>query len=208
MSKDCGLNLEQLLDFIDGRLASADKAAIETHLASPCAFCASRLSWANDVIALMRTDRLVNPPVAVIQRARNLRLKNAVPAGFSLRSLFATLVFDSRTQPIAAGARGQAGTVRRRMYEVGGSAVLDIQEEPLDSGFAVVEGQLHIKRARAGEAAGAQVALRPSGTAQSSRLEASTNALGEFTFIQVPVGQYSLSVTTRDLEIVVPHLDL
>jgi len=206
MGQGCTLELEQILDFVDGRLGDKEQKAVEEHVATACPDCASRLAWATDLVSLMRTDRLVDAPAAAVRHARNLMPKTSLVAG--LGKLVATLVFDSSTQLRPVGVRGSALGTRRRMYEVGDTAVLDIQEEPLESGFTAVEGQVHFKGATRAEGSTAQIDLLRNNVSRDPHLETPANSLGEFSFTQVPLGDYALSIFTSNLEIVIPHLDL
>lgn len=62
---------EDLVDLVEGRLPAGEAGRLEAHVAD-CPECAANLAWLRRVVGLMATDRLVDAPREVVQRAQGL----------------------------------------------------------------------------------------------------------------------------------------
>jgi hypothetical protein len=114
-----------------------------------------------------------------------------------LRRIVATLTFDSRRAGSAHGMRSLRTASRQMLYSAPDTA-LDLRVT-VQNDECVVAGQV----IREGCARGF---VRISG--ETSAVETSLNELCEFTLTSVPLGNYSLKIRLRDVEIEIPEIDL
>ncbi len=63
---------EDLVDYVEGRLAPDAAARLEAHVAGGCAECAAGMAWLQRTLGLMASDRLVDAPVHTVRRAVEL----------------------------------------------------------------------------------------------------------------------------------------
>jgi hypothetical protein len=66
------LTFEQLLDYLERRLPTAEVSQVEAHLASDCQSCRADLSWLEETVNLMVSDAWVDPPAALGTAARQI----------------------------------------------------------------------------------------------------------------------------------------
>jgi hypothetical protein len=100
------LTYEQLLDYLERRLAPDDVRHVESHLATECSSCQSDLNWLNGTLSLMASDIWLEPPPRLSTAARGLFRENqseAVPS-FSLGSWLQNLWSQPRPVAIAFAA--------------------------------------------------------------------------------------------------------
>ncbi|MFQ5857050.1 MAG: FecR domain-containing protein, partial [Anaerolineae bacterium] len=77
------LSIEQLADYVEGRLVASDARAVEDHLATGCPTCQADLAWVGETLALMTGDDWAAPPAevgAAVRRAYRQHYKPAAPA--------------------------------------------------------------------------------------------------------------------------------
>ena len=105
-------------------------------------------------------------------------MRNAVPFPTGKLEL-ASLLFDSATQPVAAGIRGSSPVVRQLLYR-SGSVCIDMRMQPqLGSDSVVLMGQLLDSAKPNHGVGGIPVSLLCEGDTVS---QAKTNEVGEFDF--------------------------
>ena len=119
-NRDRHLQTNQVLDFLEERLAEAGKRSVEEHLGRPCPTCRERVRSLGELLAIMRRDRVGPVPKALRQRA--LALFAPVESSARARGLVdvvAELLFDSSEQPLTAAARRSVGEARRMRFRLG-----------------------------------------------------------------------------------------
>lgn len=194
----CGLTWEQMLNYHDGSADAETRARVAAHLAAGCPDCARHLAQAQRITQALGAEAFVSAPDAVLQNARALfRERFRKPAR---RALLARLVFDSRTQPVAAGARGADGESFQLLYQADGYDI-DVWQEREDQqswyliGSVVPAGSAEAQTPQGGtlrNAAGQTFVVAPEP--------------GEFHAAAVPPGVYELTLTLPDMDILLPDV--
>lgn len=143
---------------------------------------------------MMRSDTAADAPRDVLISAIGIFPPEERPP---LPRIIATLIFDSRNAGPAFGMRSLHSPSRQLLYAAEHTDLdlrITIQNEE-----CVVAGQV----LREGCAGGL---VEISGARGSA--EASLNGLCEFTLPAIPLGNYSLRVRMRDVDIEIPELEL
>ena len=196
---------ERLIDYLDGRLTSAEATRVSEHLDSACNRCAANREWYERIHLIAASDDSIKPPPWVFNRAirifENRREKTGVIE--RIGRLAASLVFDSMAQPALAEVRSTEADTRQLLYRAGDYNV-DLQITPSDQSRAHLTGQI----LREGEAAfesvaGISLELTRAGEAV---LSTSANQMGEFAFSDIVQGEYDLMIETPEGSITVPEL--
>lgn len=65
------VSFENLADWLDGRLAPADRQAVDAHLATGCTACGAELAWLRRFVMAARVEA-VEPPASLVGRAKAL----------------------------------------------------------------------------------------------------------------------------------------
>jgi hypothetical protein len=192
--------VEQLLDYLDGRLSAPEAAVIQAHLESGCGQCAAERTRWERTLASLRSTEQDTPPEWVLRRAF-AAFANFVPQTSGWQRFLASLVFDSRVQAAPAGARDTGGASFQLLYQSnppgtpeGVEVDLLCERETVGwtiTGQAVGGGFSRALCSRAGEV-----------------LEAPIEPGGEFHFRQVPVGIYELSLLGEGVEILLGDVQL
>ena len=175
------LNNENLVAYVEGRLASRELQFAKAHL-DTCTDCASELrTWAN-LFETLHGSQLQDPPADAI---RNCGAIYQIPKPASkLRQVIARLVFDSFREPLAVGVRGESAAQQ-----------LLIQAEDLDLHLRVshkpraIVGQL-LQRSDSRFVSGARLSIVKQGVPIETTI---TDGLGEFRFRQAPDGNMQLN---------------
>ncbi|HEY2962029.1 MAG TPA: hypothetical protein VGJ37_06405 [Pyrinomonadaceae bacterium] len=147
----------------------------------------------------MRSDTAENAPVPLIQFARNIfRAAPAVSQEPSLlKTIVATLTFDSLTTAPAFGIRSQSSAGRQLIYSAG-TADIDVRVSRNNEEWQI-SGQVLGASCTSGE-----VDLEGDGFSALAKL----NELCEFSFGIVPDGTYKISVRLPDFLVETPPLKL
>lgn len=66
------ISFEELVDYVEGRLAPEAVARISAHLATGCQQCTEHVLWLRRVLGLMASDRQVDAPPALIRQVQAL----------------------------------------------------------------------------------------------------------------------------------------
>jgi hypothetical protein len=198
---------EELIDYVDGQLASASLDAVRSHLVTGCGRCEGDRDWYQQLKVVAATDDTIEPPPWVLKRS--LRIFDAVRsrtsfAGLTSR-LIASLVFDSLRRPAPAGARSTAVEGRQMLYQAETYSI-DLQVAVLDPSCAELTGQI----LREGElmfesVSGLQLDLIHDGETVVSTV---TNDRGEFRVTTIDMGSYDLRVDTSDASITIVGLPI
>ncbi len=115
-------------------------------------------------------------------------------------------VLDTRLESQSQETRGARwAPVHRKMYKAPGNVRVDIQQEDLDGGRVLLEGQVLIRGRGLEDVSEAGVALQQTG---ARILKTITDSIGSFTFPEVTPGRHELSITMTNLEIIVPGIEV
>jgi hypothetical protein len=198
---------EELVDYVDGRLASESLETVRSHLGTGCGPCDVDRNWYEQVKLVAATDDTIEPPPWVLKRS--LRIFDATRARTSFAvltsRLIASLVFDSLRRPTLAGARSSAVDGRQMLYQAEPYSI-DLQVAVLDESRAELTGQI----LREGElmfesVSGLRLDLIHDGETVLSTV---TNDRGEFRVTTVDVGNYDLRVDASDASITIVGLPI
>lgn len=208
------LTFERLLEWLEGRLSSAESQAIADQVAVADATVQADVAWLQAFLALGDTLVWAAPPPTVHAALLQHFLEQhkpvstvpapAEPAPLTLwQRLVAAVTFDSQLQGGLAGARGaEQARTRQLIYS---SAIADIAlnlSQNADTTLTIL-GQILPMGALAPESCAVQVL-------QDERALDLVMAddLGEFAFTGLPVGVYQIAVTGDDFDLTIPHLTL
>ena len=176
--KDWGLfemrhfSLEEWADFARDIVKGEQKTSMQTHLESGCNPCARVLgTWARVHEAATR-EKTYQPPESAVRTVKGLGAIH-IPAKTSL----ARLLFDSSSNPIAAGVRSASTVARQLLYGVGAYRI-DLRMEPqMDTDKVSLVGQILNSADPAKHAAAIPVVLLKG---RKILAESHTNGFGEF----------------------------
>jgi hypothetical protein len=204
MNESNAPRFSELLDWLEGRLPPEEAQALAERLQGADAATQADLDWLRLFLQARQSVQFASPPPGVrdtlIQRFAEARQ----PPGPFQRWL-ATLTFDSRAQPVTAGLRSAVEEDQRRqlIYITKAAEIaLTIQSILPEKNF-IVTGQIFPRRDTPTHTFSIQL-LRD---AEEVALSA-TDELGEFTFSDLPAGEYDIVVSTEQYEVVIPSLHL
>jgi hypothetical protein len=187
-----------LLDYADSRLNDTIAGRVRSHLDTGCDRCATELSFWMRMLPSLQADRAPGAPDAVLSRAYAL-FNGIERAPTTWQRFVATLVFDSRTQPILAGARDLDGGAFRLLYKSDG-AHIDLRCERNLRDWTVIGQVLTVEKRELGWNV---IARR-----DTTELRTDTDALGEFRMRNLEPGDYKLVLRDNVREIVLPPIHL
>jgi len=165
-------SLEDWADFARDVVKGDQKAAMQTHLESGCKPCARVLGTWMRVREAATREKAYQPPESAVRTIKGLGAIY-IPAKTSL----ARLLFDSSSNPIAAGVRSAATVARQLLYGVGAYRI-DLRMEPqMDSDKVSLVGQILNSADPTKHAAAVPVVLLKG---RKVLAESHTNAFGEF----------------------------
>jgi hypothetical protein len=205
MSYGSALQVETLLDWIEGRLPAAEAERVAVSIAAADEATRATVAWLRAFretsAALVfeappaGTHTLLQERFAAYTRARRR-------PGF-LRRFIATLNVESFNQPALVGMRGAA---QGRQQIIFNSPVLDvalnIRKRPADQQFEL-SGQIFLKETEASQSL--TVRLLDDDDELAS---AAADDLGEFELSGVAAGRYTLLLQTGATEVVIAPLEL
>ena len=205
MNKSNAPRFSELLDWLEGRLPPDDARAVAERLQSADPATQADLDWLRLFLKARQSVQFASPPPGVretLRRAFAAYAEAREPPGPFQRWL-ATLTFDSRAQPVTAGLRSAAeeGQQRQLIYStVAAEIALNVRFLRPDEKF-IVTGQIFPLADTPTNAFSIQL-LR---AAREVAL-ATTDELGEFTFSDLPVGEYHMIVSTALYEVFIPSV--
>lgn len=165
-------SLEEWADFARNVVKGDQKAAMQTHLESGCKPCAKVLGTWTRVREAATREKAYQPPESAVRTVKGLGAIH-IPAQTS----FARLLFDSFSNPIAAGVRSTATVARQLLYGIGAYRI-DLRLEPqMDSDKVSLVGQILNSADPAKHAAAVPVVLLKG---RKVLAESHTNGFGEF----------------------------
>ena len=207
MNKSNAPRFSELLDWLEGRLPPDKAQAVAERLQSADAATQADLDWLRLFLQARQSVQFASPPPSVRETLRRDFAAYAEtrepPSPF--RRWLATLTFDSRAQPITAGFRSAAGEAQRRqlIYTTEAAEIaLTIQSSLPDRNF-IVTGQIFPM----GDTLTHTFSIQLQRDAWEVAL-AATDELGEFTFADVPAGEYDIVVSAGQYEVVIPSFRL
>jgi len=104
-----------------------------------------------------------------------------------------------------AGVRGGAEPTRRRVYEAESKVCIDIDQHEVEPGTSTVEGQILIRGGNLDDLDGVNVSLCQGGLPM---FVGTVDMLGDFTFEDVPSGNYDLTMTVGNLEVAIRGIEI
>lgn len=207
-------SFERLLDWIEGRLAASEAAAVAAQVTIAGSAVRADVAWLRAFVQTRRNLALDEPPPQVrtelVNRfAQYARHKAASPPRAAdepglWQRLVAVLTYDSSLQPALAGARAAQATESRQLVYSTEAAEIAVHVEPeFKSNSYTISGQIlpiadiqpvtfAIQLLRNAQEIGAQQA----------------DEFGEFTFDAIAPGQYQIVLTAPPLSIRLDSLDL
>lgn len=206
MSESNKISFERLTDWVEGRLSEAEAAAVAEQVASAGEETRAQVEWLR-AFARTRQEIELSPPPREVREALSRRfaayVEEAREPGL-LQRLVASLSFDSGLPPAAAGARTAGTEEEQRQLAFStelAEIVLDIMPRPggrsLDLSGQVFSGEERLD--------GFTIRL----LRDDSEIDITTsNELGEFTFEDIPYGEYELVLNAGRFEVLIPRLEL
>lgn len=200
--KECRVTLNVLADYLDGVGDTEVRQALGQHIAEGCLQCRNSLHWLRRTLgALAQVDAGKQAPDAAIARARALyREQFRPPLSIALPAFLARLVFDSRSSPVAVGARGERTAAYHQIFSADAYDI-DIWQEPMSDVSWYLIGQvlpIDVDEIVVPEAV---VLYEASGDLIPSVEEA-----GEFHIPAVPEGTYQVHLRLADREVIIPEV--
>lgn len=200
-------SFSEMLDWLEGRLTPDQARALAERLETADAATQSDLDWLRRFQQARQAVQFGSPPASVretLQERFAAYAETRQPPGLFQR-LLAMLTFDTRMQPVSAGLRSVADdTEQRQLIYTSESAEIAVTIQPTlpDKNFTVA-GQIFPVKDTPADAFSIQL-LKDS---QEMGLVAA-DELGEFTFTNLPAGEYSMIVSAGEYEIVISSLHL
>ena len=207
MNESNAPTFSEMLDWLEGRLSPDEAQSVAERLQSADAPTQADLDWLRLFLQARQSVHFASPPTGVRETLKQRFVAYAEarePPGAFQRWL-ATLIFDSRTQPITAGLRSAVEENQRRqlIYITKAAEIaLTIQSILPDKNF-IVTGQIFPR----GDTPTHTFSIQLLRDAWEVALSA-TDELGEFTFSDLPAGEYDIVVSTEQYEVVIPSLHL
>ena len=195
---------EQVIDYLDGKLTSAEAGRVAAHLASDCAACAETRTWYERVREIAASDDSVAPPVWVFRRAARIFDTARRPRLIErLGEAVARLVFDSFARPQLAGIRSTETANRQLLYRAEDYSI-DLQVAPADEARGELIGQiLREGEERFESVANQRLDLMRDGEPFYSTI---TDERGQFRFRSVKHGTYDLRIEVAEGRILISKL--
>ncbi len=210
MATSAPLTMEEILDWLEGRLSAQSAAAVAAQVAVADAALQAQVAWARAFLHASAAVIVETPPPALHSKLQQLftdhwRARRAAETepGFFQR-LVAALTFDSFLQPGLVGVRSaQLLDTRQLVYSTAVADVaLNVRRER-SYGNYLLAGQL----LPTGELDPTRVSVQ---LLHNDREVGITLAddLGEFAFTNLPTGEYQLIVSADQLELTLPPFTL
>lgn len=135
-------SLEDWADFARDVAGKGKKAAMQSHLESGCTPCTKVYSLWQRVNQTARRESTYAPSETAVKTVKGLGSIHGISKPHTSSSKLAELLFDSFRNPLQAGVRSSAVTVRQLLYGAGNYRI-DFRLEPQDDSEKVaVVGQV------------------------------------------------------------------
>lgn len=204
MNESNASRFSELLDWLEGRLPPDKARDVAERLQTADAATQTDLDWLRLFQQARQSVQFASPPPSVRETLIQRFAEARQPPGPFQRWL-ATLTFDSRAQPVTAGLRSAAEESQRRqlIYTTEAAEIaLTVQSILPDKNF-IVTGQIFPMGDTSTHAFSIQL-LRD---ARQVAL-AAADELGEFTFANLPAGEYEIVASAGQYEVIIPSLHL
>ena len=197
----------ELLDWLEGRLPTDQAQAVAERLETADAATQADLEWLRLFMQARQSVQLTSPPPQVRQTLNQSfaeYVQARQPPGLFQR-LLATLTFDSGAQAATAGLRSVAdeGPQRQLVYATEAAEVALTIQAALPNKNFIVTGQVF----PAADIPAHSFSIQLLRDIQEIGL-ASADELGEFTFANLPAGDYEMVVSAGQYEVVITPLYL
>jgi len=204
MNESNAPRFSELLDWLEGRLPPDKARDVAERLQTADAATQTDLDWLRLFQQARQSVQFASPPPSVRETLIQRFAEARQPPGPFQRWL-ATLTFDSRAQPVTAGLRSAVEEDQRRqlIYITKAAEIaLTIQSILPEKNF-IVTGQIFPRRDTPTHTFSIQL-LRDAEEVALSAID----ELGEFTFSDLPAGEYDIVLSTEQYEVVIPSLHL
>jgi hypothetical protein len=135
-------DLESWSDFARGVAEPALRAAMESHLATGCPRCITHARTLGRLAVVAGDEKKYEVPAYAVRAANALFALRKPAREPLLQRMLAHLTFDSFSQPLAAGVRGQQRVSRQTLHEAGPYSIdLRVEQERGASHLSLV-GQI------------------------------------------------------------------
>jgi hypothetical protein len=197
----------ELLDWLEGRLPPDQAQAVAERLEGADAATQADLDWLRLFLQARKSVQFASPPPSVREALKQrfaAYTEARQPPGLFQR-LLATLSFDSRAQPATAGLRSAAdeGPQRQLVYTTEAAEIALTVQTTLPNKTFIVTGQIF----PIGDTPTHTFSIQLLRDVQEVDL-ASADELGEFTFANLPAGDYDMVVSAGQYEVVISSLRL
>lgn len=205
MNESNRFHFSELLDWLEGRLPPDEAQAMAERLETADAATQADLDWLRLFLEARRSIKLSSPPPAVretLKRRFADHTEARQPPGLFQR-LLAALTFDSRTQLATFGLRSatEEGQQRQVIYTTEAAEIALTIHSTLPEKIFHVTGQIFPITDAPGTAFSIQLLRDASEVALTAADE-----LGEFTFANLPAGEYDLIASAGQYEVVIPSI--
>jgi hypothetical protein len=196
-----------MLDWLEGRLPPDEALAVAERLRDADSATQADLDWLRLFLRASSSLQFASPPTGIRETLKQRFAAYAgarQPPGFFQRWL-ATLTFDSRAQPLTAGLRSatEEGQRQQLIYTTDAAEIaLNIYNIRPDENL-MISGQIFPTTDTLPHEFSIQILHDASEIAL-----AAADELGEFTFSDIPAGEYDMVLSAREFEVVIPSLFL
>ena len=205
MNESNNPRFSELLDWLEGRLPPDEAQAVAERLQAADAATQADLDWLRLFLQARQSVQFASPPPSVREtlKQRFAAYAEAREPPSPFQRWPATLTFDSRAQPVTAGLRSAAEESQRRqlIYTTEAAEVALTVHSILPEKNFIVTGQIFPMVDTPTHTFGIQLLH----DAREVAL-AMTDELGEFTFSDLPAGEYDMVVSAGQYEVVIPSL--
>lgn len=193
------IEFEKLTDLIAGNISGQEKDKIDEHL-KICRECAALKTKTQNFVGVMRSDTLEEIPTHILERSfdllreRKTNIETQEKPSF-VRKIIA--VFSDEGLNPAFGLRSGQTKSSKRFWLTAEDSEIDLRVEKRGE-TSKISGQIF------GEFTGGKVVLRSSENTFSTEL----TDLSEFSFAEIPNGNYSLIISFEQTEIEIPSINV
>ena len=209
MNESNTFQFSELLDWLEGRLPPDQARAVAERLKTADATAQADLDWLRLFLQARQSVRFASPPArvreALKERFANYARTRRPPGPF--QRWLATLTFDSSRQPATAGLRSVQGAgdgpQQQLIYQTENIEVALTIHSTLPNKSFLVTGQIF----PVGDIPSHGFSVQLLRDVQEVDLVAA-DELGEFSFANLPAGEYEMIVSGGEYEVVIPTLRL
>jgi hypothetical protein len=153
----------------------------------------------NKIVTLMQTDDSADAPADAIMWSKNLfRARAAEPKKSLVQKVLAVLQIDLAPNKAVFGERSAISAPVRQMLFTAGDCRIDLRIAQVNKGFKV-SGQILGE-----DFAGAQIKLFN----ENETFTVKSGELSEFSFEKILKGKYTLSLISKDKEIIIENIEI